>query len=50
MRGNTTLGEKFSISDIELNELEYGETYKYLGKDENIGYDRGGSRKKIDSG
>ena len=33
------LGEKFSINDIELNELEYGEKYKYLGQDENIGYD-----------
>ena len=29
--GKTTLGE--------LNELEYGEKYKYLGQDENIGYD-----------
>ena len=26
----TTLGEKFSIDDIELNELEYGEKYKFL--------------------
>ena len=35
----TTLGEKFSINDIEHNELEYGEKYKYLDQDENIGYD-----------
>ena len=35
----TTLSEKFSINDIEFNEFEYGEKYKYLGQDENIGYD-----------
>ena len=38
LREKTTLGENFSTNDIELNELEYGEKYKYLGQDENIGY------------
>ena len=33
-----TLGEKFGINDIELNEVKCGEKYKYLGQDENIVY------------
>ena len=36
---NVSLGEKFGINGIELNELECGEKYKYLGQDEGIGYD-----------
>ena len=34
-----SLGEKFSIPEMELNELEDGEQYKYLGQDECVGYD-----------
>ena len=34
-----TLGEKFGINGIELKELESGEKYKYLGQDEDVGYD-----------
>ena len=34
-----SLGEKFSIQEMELNELEDGEQYKYLGQDESVGYD-----------
>ena len=34
-----TLGEKFGINDIELNEVECVEKYKHLGQDENIVYD-----------
>ena len=32
------LGWKFSISNIELNQLQNGDCYKYLGQDENIGF------------
>ena len=34
-----SLGEKFSIKEMELDELEDGEQYKYLGQDESVGYD-----------
>lgn len=34
-----SLGEKFSICDMELEELENGDHYKYLGQDECVGYD-----------
>ena len=34
-----SLGNNFRINDIELNELERGKKYKYLGQDEDIGYD-----------
>ena len=34
-----SLGEKFSIMEMELDELEDGEQYKYLGQDECVGYD-----------
>ena len=33
-----SLGRKFSIKNIELNQLENGNCYKYLGQDENIGF------------
>ena len=33
-----TLGEKFTIQGTELNELEHGEQYKYLGQEESVGY------------
>ena len=34
-----SIGEKFSIKEMEIDELEEGERYKYLGQDECIGYD-----------
>ena len=34
-----SLGGKFDINGFELNELECGEKYKYLGQDEDVGYD-----------
>ena len=33
-----SLGENFSINDVELKELENGEQYKYQGQDECVGY------------
>ena len=33
-----SLGRKFSIKNIELNHLENGNCYKYLGQDEDIGF------------
>ena len=33
-----SLGRKFSINNIELNQLEHGNCYKYLGQDEDIGF------------
>ena len=35
----TPLREKISMNGLELNELEDGDSYKYLGQDENIQYD-----------
>jgi hypothetical protein len=34
-----SLGEKHTLNGIELNELDNGDQYKYLGQDESIGYD-----------
>ena len=34
-----SLGDKFSVKEMELNELEDGDQYKYLGQDESVGYD-----------
>ena len=34
----TSFGEKLQLNDIELNELENEEHYKYLGQNESIGY------------
>ena len=33
-----SLGEKITINGLELNELKYGEAYKYLGQDEDVSY------------
>ena len=33
-----SLGQKFIINNIELNQLENGDCYKYLGQDEDIGF------------
>ena len=33
-----SLGRKFSIKNIELNQLENSDCYKYLGQDEDIGF------------
>ena len=32
----TSLSTKFELNGLELNELESGETYKYLGQDEDV--------------
>ena len=32
------IGEKINVNGLELNELEIGESYKYLGQDEDISY------------
>ena len=42
-----TLGEKFGINYIEINELECGEKYKYLGQDENIAHDNVLNKKRV---
>ena len=33
-----SLDQKFSINNVELNQLENGYCYKYLGQDEDIGF------------
>ena len=33
-----SLGEKININGLELNELKCGESYKYLGQDEDVSY------------
>ena len=35
-----SLGTKLTINNIDITELESGETYKYLGQDEDIGFKR----------
>ena len=42
-----SLGEKFSIEEMELNELEDGEPYKYLGQDECVGYDNALNKDRV---
>ena len=42
-----SLGEKLTINDMELDELENGESYKYLGQDESIGYDDVLNKEKV---
>ena len=34
-----SLDQKFSINNVELNQLENGYCYKYLGQAEDIGFD-----------
>ena len=34
-----SLGEMININGVEIKELEEGDTYKYLGQDESVGYD-----------
>ena len=34
-----SLGEMININGVEIKELEEGDTYKYLGQDEAVGYD-----------
>ena len=38
-----SLGRKFSINNIELNQLENGDCYKYLGQDEDIRFNNQGT-------
>ena len=33
-----SLGRKFSINNIKLNQLENGDCYNYLGQDKDIGF------------
>ena len=42
-----SLGEKFSVEELELNELEDGEQYKYLGQDESVGYNNTLNKEKV---
>ena len=42
-----SLGEKFSVEELELNELEDGEQYKYLGQDECVGYNNILNKEKV---
>ena len=42
-----SLGEKFSVKEMELNELEDGEQYKYLGQDESVGYDNTLNKERV---
>ena len=32
------LGETINVNDVEIKELEEGDTYKYLGQDESVAY------------
>ena len=34
-----SLGEMININGVKIKELEEGDTYKYLGQDESVGYD-----------
>ena len=34
-----SLGKSIVVNDVEIKELEDGEMYKYLGMDEDVGYD-----------
>ena len=38
-----SLGQKFSINNIELNQFENSDCYKYLGQDEDIGFNNQGT-------
>lgn len=33
-----SLGTKLTINNVDITELELGETYKYIGQDEEIGF------------
>ena len=42
-----SLGKRIDISGIEISELEEGNMYKYLGVDEDIGFDGPLNKEKI---
>ena len=42
-----SLGAKLTVNEMELNELENGELYKYLGQDENVGYNDTLNKEKV---
>ena len=42
-----SLGEEFEINEVELAELTEGEPYKYLGQDENVGYDNSLNKERV---
>ena len=44
-----SLGKKIDINGIEISELEEGDMYKYLGVDEDIGFDGPLNKEKIKS-
>ena len=42
-----TLGETFSINNLELHELQDGENYTYLGQDEEVGFNSQLNKDKV---
>ena len=42
-----SLGRKFNINNIELNQLENGDCYKYLGQDEDIGFNDNLNKERV---
>ena len=47
-KGNVkSLGEQLIMNNIRLNELPEGDTYKYLGQDESVGYNGQLNKEKV---
>ena len=42
-----SLGEKLPANEMELDELENGDLYKYLGQDESVGYNNALNKEKV---
>ena len=42
-----SLGEKLTVNEMELDELENGDLYKYLGQDESVGYNNALNKEKV---
>ena len=42
-----SLGEMININGVEIKELEEGDTYKYLGQDESVGYDGSINKERV---
>ena len=42
-----SLGEKLTVNEMELDELENGDLYKYLGPDESVGYNNALNKEKV---
>ena len=47
-KGGNPKGIKFVINEVEISELEEGDLYRYLGIDEDIGYDGSLNKVRID--